>query len=615
QGVKLQLLSGDRKVSLADLNIDYIEADTDGFDISPVDSNGYFTITPTDEVVPGPIELYVWFWDSYECVPLKLKVKTQDVSFKLKTSKVTLNSDHRDLACIPVTITPADYEIPENWDGFEYKLTDSKGNEVSSNELDIIFEPGPGNSLLLGVLNKGNATPDATYTLQFGVKGCKMTTLTIKTLPKDKEVTVSAKASGAIDPTNATSAVQVKYSFKNLNNLAAELNSATITAYKAGDMVGTDVTDQFDFKPLLEDIRLEDLSPEQFLGLFERFFVCPEDDAEIDPSLTYKMTLSFELQDGTILSREVVLPVKHTPIKLKLSKTSLSLNKAVKDKAVLDLTCQTKGYELTDVVLPGAYTGDNAPLNVSFADGKLTVAVNSNTQYGETYKIPIQATKYDPAVTLTVKIPAEDKSAVTASLKAKGAIDTVRDGTFITVTPSYKNYMGLANINAKLTIESGDGKTYKAVDASLFSVVQNENGTFTIKKVPGESLDTSLKYRAKLTFDGGDPAYVNLSVKTGTGKYTVSGTPVLYKLDRFSHDTFTVTTKDTTLNEIEMVWFKNDAHAEMFWLQRTAPGEFAIFFRDSKIPTGKIPTSIPLYVWCEGGDKPAATVTVKLQVR
>ena len=131
------------------------------------------------------------------------------------------------------------------------------------------------------------------------------------------------------------------------------------------------------------------------------------------------------------------------------------------------------------------------------------------------------------------------------------------------------------------------------------------------------SAKPSPKYppNSKLTFDGGTPVYVNLTIKTGTGRYTVSGTPVLYKLDRFSSDTFTVTTTDTTLNEIEMVWFKNDAHAEMFWLEKTAPDEFAIVFRDSTVPTGKIPTSIPLEVWCKGGDKPAATVTLKLQVR
>ena len=136
-----------------------------------------------------------------------------------------------------------------------------------------------------------------------------------------------------------------------------------------------------------------------------------------------------------------------------------------------------------------------------------------------------------------------------------------------------------------------------------------------MKRAPGKFVDTNLKYRAKLTFNGGDPAYVKLSVKSGTAKVTVSGTPVLYKQDRFRIDTFILTTKDSTLNELYSVEFKNPAHAEIFELGPGLNGDFAILFRNGTLPSGKIPTSIPINVFCESSNKPVATVTLKIQIR
>lgn len=407
-----------------------------------------------------------------------------------------------------------------------------------------------------------------------------------------------------MDLTNKTSAVQVKATIKNLNTFYHIYSQ--ITAYEKGATESKNVSGLFNFTAISVDLSG---------GLDTSIY--PKDWDAIDPNLTYVLELGCILSDDTSVFCEVKLPIKRTPVKLKLSKTSLTLNKTVLDTAALDLTCLTKGYDLQNVVLPDAYTGANAPLDIGFADGKLTVAVNDKTQYDATYKIPIQATENDPAVTLTVKIPAENKSTVTASLKAQGAIDAVRDGTSITVTPSYKNYMGLSDISQELTIESWSGKkgeAYQKVDG-LFQVQREVDGTYTITKAPGQTLDVSLKYRAKLTFAGGAPAYVNLSVKSGTGKFTVSGIPVLYQLDRFSSGTFTVTTTDTTLNEIDRLEFKTPAHEEIFVLEQTGANEFSISFRDGKVPAGKLPTSIPVSVLCRGSDKPVATVNIKLQVR
>ena len=258
--------------------------------------------------------------------------------------------------------------------------------------------------------------------------------------------------------------------------------------------------------------------------------------------------------------------------------------------------------------------GTQEPLTVSWSDGKLTVTANSTAEAGKTYKIALRATENDPAVTLSVKIL---DTAVTASMKASGTIDVVRDGTAITVTPSYKNYAGLADIAPQLTIESGNGKTYKEVDAGLFSIVHNENGTFTITKLPGAEVDTALKYRAKLTFKGGaNPTYVNLAVKSGTAKVAVSGTPVLYKADRFSRGTFRLTTADKALNPIVKAEIKDAKYQGIFEVYSYGSGEFAIGFKGNKVPDGKLPTSVVLNVYVDGNPaKSVASVALKLQVR
>ena len=260
--------------------------------------------------------------------------------------------------------------------------------------------------------------------------------------------------------------------------------------------------------------------------------------------------------------------------------------------------------------------GTQEPLTVSWSDGKLTVTANSTAEAGKTYKIALRATENDPAVTLSVKIL---DTAVTASMKASGTIDVVRDGTAITVTPSYKNYAGLADIAPQLTIESWSGRRgedYQNVEG-LFGITSNANGTFTITKVPGAEVDTALKYRAKLTFKGGaNPAYVNLAVKSGTAKVAVSGTPVLYKADRFSRGTFRLTTADKALNPIVKAEIKDAKYQGIFEVYSYGSGEFAIGFKGNKVPDGKLPTSVVLNVYVDGNPaKSVASVALKLQVR
>lgn len=603
QGISLKLLCGTKTDTLETLNVEDIQVD--GFQVKDFDrTDGSFTLVPSGENFAGPHPGTVSFSDTRQTVPLSLKVTAKAPSIAAKPASVTLNSTAGDSARIPITASPADYRIPE----VTLFLTDSRGNKLEQQDwLNVRYENGV--VTVETVMDK--TQPGATYYLHVSTADTRDAVITVKTLAASKStITASAKVSGGIDLSFPASAAVVKPAFKNYASGGFTVTNWDVTEYAGKTAVGS-VRDSFT------------LGKEDGLLVFRA-------DSKNPPvqGHTYSLTATLTLDNGRSLTlNNLKLPVKRTDVKLKLSKTSLSLNGKIGDTAVVDVTCLTRGYDFTNPVaalippnskdgqsIDLSQPGTQEPLTVSWSDGKLTVTANSTAEAGKTYKVVIKATEKDPAVTLSVKIL---DTAVTASMKASGTIDVVRDGTAITVTPSYKNYAGLADIAPQLTIESGNGKTYKEVDAGLFSIVHNENGTFTITKVPGAEVDTALKYRAKLTFKGGaNPTYVNLAVKSGTAKVAVSGTPVLYKADRFSRGTFRLTTADKALNPIVKAEIKDAKYQGIFEVYSYGSGEFAIGFKGNKVPDGKLPTSVVLNVYVDGNPaKSVASVALKLQVR
>ena len=603
QGISLKLLCRTKTDTLETLNVEDIQVD--GFRVKYFDrTDGSFTLIPSGENFAGPHPGTVSFSDTRQTVPLSLKVTAKAPSIAAKPASVTLNSTAGDSARIPITASPADYRIPE----VTLFLTDSRGNKLEQQDwLNFWYENGV--VTVETVMDK--TQPGATYYLHVSTADTRDAVITVKTLAASKStITASAKVSGGIDLSFPASAAVVKPAFKNYASGGFTVTNWDVTEYAGKTAVGS-VRDSFT------------LGKEDGLLVFRA-------DSKNPPvqGHTYSLTATLTLDNGRSLTlNNLKLPVKRTPVKLKLSKTSLSLNQKIGDTAVVDVTCLTRGYDFTNPVaalippnskdgqsIDLSQPGTQEPLTVSWSDGKLTVTANSTAEAGKTYKIALRATENDPAVTLSVKIL---DTAVTASMKASGAIDVVRNSTAITVTPAYKNYMGLADISPELTVESGNGKTYKEVDAGLFSIVHNENGTFTITKVPGAEADTTLKYRAKLTFDScAKPAYVNLAVKSGTAKVAVSGTPVLYKADRFSRGTFRLTTADKALNPIVKAEIKDAKYQGIFEVYSYGSGEFAIGFKGNKVPDGKLPTSVVLNVYVDGNPaKGVASVALKLQVR
>lgn len=583
-GVSLKLLCSGKADTLASLNVSGIRA-PEGFDVSNFNRvDGSFTLVPNGAIVPGTMSLVVSFGDTDKTVALKLKVSAKAVTLSAKPGNVTLNSVVGDSAVIQLTASPVDYQIIAP----TFRLIDSSG--AATDQLDFVYSGGT-----VTIKTNASTRPGATYKLYVAAPGSKEAVITVKTLAeKNSKPTLSAKVTGAIDLSFPESYAAVVPSFRNYSSGLCKLESWTVTESKGKTNLG-DATGSFELDYRSGQYRLRA-------------------KGDLTTGNTYLLAMTFSLDDGSTYSCSAKIPVKRTAVKLKLSKTSLSLNKTIGDYTEVGVTCLTKNYDFKQPMISKV---DN--LDVVYSNGKLNVAVNENTQYGKTYKVTVRATQADTPVTLTVKIPAQNKSTVTASLKTKGSIDVIRDGTSVTVTPAYKNYAGLADIEPALTIESFSskkGEPYQPVSEGQFVVTPNANGSYTIAKVPGALVNPALKYRAKLTFKGGaQPAYVNLTVKTGTVKATLDGTPVLYQIDRNSRGTFKIRVMGETVNPITKVEIRDAKVAALYQIYNYGNGEFAIGFKDNTVQNAKYPTSAALAVFFDGSQKPSASITLKLQIR
>lgn len=581
-GVSLKLLCGKKNETPAGLNVAGIRA-PEGFEVQNLDlTDGSFTLVPTGKITAGTKTLTVSFHNTGMTMALKLKVSTKSVTLTATPGSVTLNSVIGDSAVIRLTPAPQDYMMTP----LTYRLTDSKG--ASTDQLDVTLS-----DRTVTVTTNSGTKQNATYKLYLSTAQSKEVAVNIKTLAeKSSKPSLSAKVTGAINLTFPETYALVTPSFRNHSGGQATLESWTVICTGTGD-----VTDLF---ALSEDNGKYRVSAAGDLSLGNN----------------YQLSMTFSLSDGSTLSCSAKLSVKRTAVKLKLSSSSISLNKAIQDQGVVNVSCQTKGYTLSRPLITGA-----EELTVHYQGGKLTISTNELTRYGATYKLGIRATEADSPVTLTVKIPKEQASAVTAKLKAAGQIDAVRDSTSITMTPTYKNALRKPD-GETIQIYSSEDQ-YKEPVTDLFRVESNGNGGFVITRAEGSQLNAKLKYRAVLTASFGEvtvtSAPVVLKLTMGSVKLTIDApNPALYTVDKNSRASFRLQCADSALNSVVKVRFKNQTDGSLYELFDYGNGEFAIGFKGGEIDkrlAGKTTVSIQLEVFLDGNGTAAANNTITLKLR
>ncbi len=583
RGVEMKLMPTAKNETLEQYNVTGLTA-YDGYTVENFDAEmGAFTLKTAEGSKAGRITLYASFADTETTVPIALTVRKTAPVIKLKTASVTLNPAYGDMAIIDVTITPADY------DDRTVSVSNAEG------ELEVWYKDGK-----LYVHTLPITKYSSTYKVTVSIPGGKAAVLTVRTAKENLKPSVTLRASGAIDLTYSDSAVTLTPAFRNFNG-GYTVTGGTVAETKGKtEISGGDISSYFSMEQNGNTLTLK-----------------KAEGTELTAGNTYTAKLIM-LLGREELTATAKITVKATPVNLRLSKSALTLNKLVNDSAAIGVTCTTKNYTPGEPVISvmdktGKQSAEGK-LDVSYSGGMLYVAVNDATEYGAVYKVLINAGEGYKAAVLNVTVPAQAKSAITGTLKAKGSIDIIRSGSGITLVPTYKN-VSSAEYTERVEVYSSADKFAKPVE-----------GVFAIDgmKLTNICADSRLKYKVRVIagFANGTEAATPLTaitVKTGAARLTVSGTPVLYLKDVNSRGDFRVTSADLTLNGIAKAEIKDAKNAAMFELYEYGGGRFAIGFKDGVIApaAAKLKSvSIPINIWLDGSEtaKPNAAVTIKINI-
>ena len=577
-GVTLKLTAG--KQSLEELNVKSVTLPA-GFEDTELNLyTGEIALVPIGEIPTGKRAVRVSFYGTDSVLDLPLRVNKRTPTLRLSKTSVSLNAELGDSMTLKVTATPADLDLA--------KVTVTNPSEAL--EVSPVNENGE-----FTVAVKQGSASKASYALMVQAPTGKAAKLTVKTLAAGQKVTMSLKAAGSIDLTFPEKGVALQPKYR---NYAGELENVVYTlALKQGKVT-------------------LDAAFDDYLTIGEDGLIRWNGTGSLESGNVCLITMTGELPNGTMLFATAQVRVTQTPVILRLSKARLSLNKRLEEKTQVTVTTSTRGYTLSDVELQ-VTDNKNVPsdgLTAAYENGLLTLSVNEKTVYGGSYKVQLWVTP-KRVTTLMVRIPAEKKSAVTMTARARGGIDVIRDASEVVVTPIYRNCLDGASLKKQVKVTwAQDGRNYSQDVTEDFILTWAQDGTLHVSKVPGKELALTGKYRLEILCEGMEKeAYTALSVKCGTARFTVASVS-LYAKDANDMARLTITTTDKTVNTLERVELKDARLKGTYEVLDLGGGQFALCL----IPGAKAKTgTVTLNLFCEGNTtaKPSGTVSVKVEIR
>lgn len=577
-GVTLMLTAG--KQSLEELNVKSVTLPA-GFEDTELNLyTGEIALVPIGEIPTGKQAVRVSFYGTDSVLDLPLRVNKRTPTLRLSKTSVSLNAELGDSMTLKVTATPADLDLA--------KVTVTNPSEAL--EVSPVNENGE-----FTVTVKQGSASKASYALMVQAPTGKAAKLTVKTLAAGQKVTMSLKAAGSIDLTFPEKGVALQPKYR---NYAGELENVVYTlALKQGKVT-------------------LDAAFDDYLTIGEDGLIRWNGTGSLESGNICLITMTGELPNGTMLFATAQVRVTQTPVILRLSKASLSLNKRLEEKTQVTVTTSTRGYTLGDVELL-VTDNKNVPsdgLTAAYENGLLTLSVNEKTVYGGSYKVQLWVTP-KRVTTLMVRIPAEKKSSVTMTARARGGIDVIRDASEVIVTPTYRNCLDGASLKKQVKVTwAQDGRNYSQDVTEDFILTWAQDGTLHVSKVPGKRLALTGKYRLEILCEGMEKeAYAALSVKCGTARFTVASVS-LYAKDANDMARLTITTTDKTVNTLERVELKDARLKGTYEVLDLGGGQFALCL----IPGAKAKTgTATLNLFCEGNTtaKPSGTVSVKVEIR
>ena len=619
-GVKDKLISQDKSLDLKALGVTDARVEDDRLTADYDAENYQLTFYPSSDSYKGTFKtnVYVTIENSSRELVLPLTVNMRAPEMRVSRTNVTLNTLYGDNADLGIHMTPADAAVPELEEENPLVIACRKGSKYVEvdGELEVTYDP---ENKTVSISTNASTEPGANYRVTLNPVGQKPVVIAVKTLAKNTKPTVTLKVTGSLDLTYYKKGIKLTETFRNM------FGDVDIIEYK---------------------VRKNNAAPVDFFDYFQaknddgEYLLKEDADLKAGDKLTILVYAKND-EDVVACSGSANLTVKRTAVNIRLSKSTLTLNKDAAQILKISYTVSPSGDNVKKA--------DKPIVTVSPADAVDIVEIDEDNQtikltagagavYGKTYKVFVKASETDRAATLNVQIANKTNSRIRLSASTSGTIDPTRDSTKVYVKYRASNFNFVDAVDAsgdpvypEVTVwASPNGRTGWTDVSGLFEIRPSTSraSTYSILKLPEAVLNSELKYQVQVTLkdtNGLDvtPAKAVLKVRAGSCSVKPDRTVTVYKSDLKAGHKFRLTSSDKNLNSVENVAIVDKTLATMYNIEALGDGWFELRpsgANDAKIKT----TSIKLNVFVRGMEirtnakgepLPNGTVTLKLTVK
>lgn len=612
-GVKDKLISQDKSLDLKALGVTDARVEDDRLTADYDAENYQLTFYPNSDSYKGTFKtnVYVTIENSSRELVLPLTVNMRAPEMRVSRTNVTLNTLYGDNADLDIHMTPADSTVPELEEDPE--ITFRKGSKYveADGQLDVTYDQ---ENKTVSISTNASTEPGANYRVTLKPVGQKPVVIAVKTLALNTKPTVTLKVTGSLDLTYYKKGIKLTETFRNM----------------FGDV---------DIEYM---VRKNNAAPEDFFDYFQEKnddgeYVLKE-DAKLKAGDKLTILVYAKNEDVVACSGSVNLTVKRTAVNIRLSKSTLTLNKDAAQILKISYTVSPSGDNVKKadkpiVTVPSEVNvveidEDNQTIKLTAGDGAV---------YGKTYKVFVKASEADRAATLNVQIANKTNSRIRLSASTSGTIDPTRDSTkvYVKYRASNFNFVDAVDENGdpvypEVTVwASPNGRTGWEDVSEQFEIRPSTSraSTYSILKLPEAVLNSELKYQVRVTLKDAEgldvtPAKAVVKVRAGSCSVKPDRTVTIYKTDLEAGHKFQLTSSDKNLNSVEKVTIVDKTLATMYNIEALGDGWFELRPTD---PNAKLKsTSIKLNVFvrgmairtnAKGEPLPNGTVTLKLTVK
>ena len=612
-GVKDKLISQDKSLDLKALGVTDARVEDDRLTADYDAENYQLTFYPNADSYKGTFKtnVYVTIENSSRELVLPLTV-----NMRVSRTNVTLNTLYGDNADLDIHMTPADAAVPELEEENPLVITCRKGSKYVEvdGELEVTYDP---ENKTVSISTNASTEPGANYRVTLNPVGQKPVVIAVKTLAKNTKPTVTLKVTGSLDLTYYKKGIKLTETFRNM----------------FGDV---DIIEYM--------VRKNNAAPVDFFDYFQAKnddgeYVLKEDaDLKAGDKLTI-LVYAKNSEDVVACSGSANLTVKRTAVNIRLSKSTLTLNKDAAQTLKISYTVSPSGDNVKKADKPiVTVSPEDAVDIVEIDEDNQTIKLTAGEKavYGKTYKVFVKASETDRAATLNVQIANKTNSRIRLSASTSGTIDPTRDSTKVYVKYRASNFNFVDAVDAsgdpvypEVTVwASPNGRTGWTDVSEQFEIRPSTSraSTYSILKLPEAVLKSELKYQVRVTLKDAEgldvtPAKAVLKVRAGSCSVKPDRTVTIYKTDLQAGHKFQLTSSDKNLNSVEKVTIVDKTLATMYNIEALGDGWFELRPTD---PNAKLKsTSIKLNVFVRGmairtnakGEIPNGTVTLKLTVK